>query len=336
MADNFNIWLAAPSQWIKQDGRARGGWNIRFDGRYSYYEPGDAPRKVAGPFQEPAEAADAAEEVLRRVGIAGQSYVELRYNGDNQAHTTIFLLEKEGQECTYGVWNSDNAPWPIFYPEGNPYGEMLDGIPEGFMPEEDADEAHDDENSDGFGDTDEDSKLMDLSNDGSEDSEDDDSEDEMDDDESDDDTGDDDENDPDEDEINTDDDSDSEDAEDDENGDPEEDEDGDDEEEVEMPRLNLFAKMKGPKGWRKRAEAEELLDRNVFGFKVGVLNPDGDTPGQQEKDVRVHVDFIETDDSRGSGVLRMRLPKSVTLDDFKQTGGGWIVVNVPYVDADDA
>lgn len=377
MAQNFNLWIGKPRIWRKQDGRVHSGWGYFSGSKYeSAYVEGDAPRKVAGPFVEPAEAADVAEDYLRRFGTEGQSWAELRFNGTDEPHSMIFFMENE----MFGVWNTASAKWPIYYPEG-PYGTMLEGYPEGFSPDEGEGKRDSDDSADGFGDTDEEAEVMDLSNDGSEEDddsdnveEDDDAEDEFseddeaedeastEDDDADDEIEKDGDQEPDEDEINTDDEEDddsnepetedgpdeeddSSESEDDpdENGDDDDmdsdsededddsdDEDENDEEEVEMPRLKIFAKMRGPKGWRKRADAEELLDRNVFGFKVGVLNEDGETPGQQEKDVRVHVDFIEADDSRKSGVLRMRFQKGVSLDDFKQTGGGWITVEVPY------
>ena len=99
-----------------------------------------------------------------------------------------------------------------------------------------------------------------------------------------------------------------------------------------MPRLTIFAKMRGPKGWRKRAEIEDLNDRNVFGFKVGVLDPDGETPGTQEYNVRTEIQFIENDNDRTTGSLRIKLPDGITTDDFIQLKSGWLVVDVPYYD----
>lgn len=108
------------------------------------------------------------------------------------------------------------------------------------------------------------------------------------------------------------------------------DDDGDDDGEPPM-RLPIFAKMRGPKGWRKRAEAEDLNLKNTFGLKVGVLHPEGETPGKQEADVRCEIQFVETDEQRTHGTLRIKLPETVTLDDFMQSGK-WITVNVPYTD----
>lgn len=106
----------------------------------------------------------------------------------------------------------------------------------------------------------------------------------------------------------------------------------DEAEQAEPPvRLPIFAKMRGPKGWRKRSDAEDLNMKNVFGLKIGVTNPEGATPGQQEKDVRCEIQFIETDELRTHGTLRIKLPEGITPDDFT-FARGWMEVGVPYQD----
>lgn len=348
--DTFTVWLAKAS------------------GIYA----GDKPVQVAGnrTYAEPAQAADVAEHELQRFGFEGESYAEIRFNGDIEPHTMIFFLKSQDGIPTYGVWNTGSALWPIFYPE-SPYGTMLEGWPEGFEPPEIESDTSGDSEDDGFGETDEDSNLMNLSNDGSEDDEDADEDDDDGDDEEDenDDESDEEDDDEIEEEDSTDDSSEDEDEEADESEDPDDDEDedeisdegeedadeldeegdedgdgenedeedeSDDEEETEMPRLNIFAKMRGPKGWRKRADAEELLDRNVFAMKVGVLDDDEElTPAQREKNVRAHVEFIESDADRKSGTLRIKLPRGMTLDDFTQTKSGWITAAVPYYDPEE-
>lgn len=345
MADNFSIWIARPNMWYKRDGRSRGGWSY-----LSYYCEGDAPRKVGHGFREPVEAADLAEEYLTKFGTPGQTYAELRFNGDKEPHTVICYLENEN----FGVFNAPLAKWPMFYPEGGS-GTMLDGIPAEFVDPDLADEGTpEDENSDGFGDVDEDSKLMDLGADPNESESDDDSDEDDDLDEEDEDAEDEDdftddepedaepenedeaddgdEADPDKDEGESESDDEGE-------NDSESDEESDDEmeEEMELPRLRLFAKMRGPLGWRKRADLEELNDRNVFAMKVGVLRDEDDlTRAQQERDTFVHVEFVEKDENRKSGILRLRLPDGMTLEDFKQTGSGWITAEVPLPREDES
>lgn len=351
MADNFHVWLAKPHTWVKADNRAKGGWLYM-----GLPSPGDAPRKVAGPFDEPAEAADAAEDVLDRYGSPNQSYAEIRYNGDKQPHTILFLLEDEKGERSFGVWNTESARWPFFYPPGSASGISMEGWPEGFETNYDDPDSQDGETSgedSGFGAEDENSEVMDLGGDGE-----DDAADEGDDDEgTGDDEGTDDQTDDEIDEGDDDDEADEdgeEETEEEDSGEVEEDEedfefhDGDDDsdgddpsdsdeeaeedgQDEEMPRLIIFAKMRGPKGWRKRAEAEELLERNVFALKVGVLNPDEElAAAKQEAELVAHVEFVESDDDRGAGLLKLKLPTGVTLEDFKQTKNGWITARVPY------
>lgn len=334
--DNFSVWLAKPTWWprLVREGRWVTG---------PEYVEGDAARKIAGPYGEPAEAADVAEKLLKQFGREGQSYAELRFNGDKEPHTVIFLMEDE----IFGVWNTESSRWPLFYPSAG-YGTMLEGWPEGFESEIDADEEGDES---GFGDEDEDSDVMDLSGgmDEDEDMDDDEDEDEGEIDEVDEDyedesdTADDLEEDEDSDEeseIDSDDDQGDDDE--DENEDEEEDSEGDEgddesdnqdgDEEDEMPRLNIFSKMKGPKGWRKRADAEELNIRNVFGFKVGVLDPDEDkTPAKREQELVTHIEFIEDDDRRSGGILRVKLP---TVGDVREIEwekkGGFYEAFIPY------
>lgn len=336
---DFHVWLARPKMgWPKKaHGRsADDAQNYVMDS----YEPNpmkSQPRRIAGPFVEPAEAADFAEEILKRFGKEDQSWCELRYYGE--PHTLIFYLEGE----IFGVWNTEHSEWPIFYPTSE-YGVMLDGYPEGMEPMAEGDAESD---SDGFGDEDEDSDIMDLSGgmeddeDASDAEEDDDAEDEFsEDDESDedifaeDDEGEDEIEDEDSDDgdVETEDDEPEEDEGDGrDESDEETDEQGENEEETEMPRLNIFAKMRGPKGWRKRADAEELLERNAFGFKVGVLDPDEEkTNAQREKEIVAEVQFIEDDSMREAGILRMKLP-TVNPDEIQwRKRGAFIEAVIPY------
>lgn len=305
MADQFTIWFAE----VK----------------------GDAPRKQSGTYNEPAEAADEAEKFLSRWGLAGESFAEIRFNGDSEPHSVIFLIDNS-RPPTFGIWNTPSAMWPIFYPE-SPYGVMLEGNP--FK--------GDDEDNGGEHKKDEDSDKMKL--DGMDDEEDDGEDDEIDEEDYDEEDGDDEESPEDENEEEDEDDEFDDEGEEEgsdegeegddelEDDDAEEDSDDENEKEAEMPRLNIFGKMRGPKGWRKRADAEELNDRNVFGLKIGILDPEADKPGQQERNVLAHVEFIESDTTRDHGILKLRLPEGVSLDDFTQTKAGVITVKVPYQEA---
>lgn len=300
-------------------------------------EADELPRKRAKGFMEPAEAADTAEELLKTEGVPGVSFAEIRYNGDKEPHTVVFYMEAD----TYGVWNTNAATWPIFYSEDNPYGIMLAGNP--FADAEGGDEHESD-----FGDFSEDSDKLDLSedaaeadDDGDDATEDDDAEDEIDvpdeDDESEDEIEDEDEDtdeeEEDEDEDENDDESDSDASSDDsdsESDDGEDESDDDeDEEEAEMPRLKIFAKLRGPLGWRKRAEAEELQERNVFSMKLGVVNEEAEKPAKQEAETFAEITFVERDEQRGSGNLILKLPEGITPEDFI-VKGRTIQVELPY------
>lgn len=299
MDDNFTVWFAE--------------------------HRGDKPHRVGVQvFAEAAEAADRAELELTRHGIGQESYCEIRFNGDSEPHTIIFLMDDE-EPPTLGIWNTASAMWPMYYADGssgimledNPIGENSgehkkdddsDRMDLGGMDDEEAD-TESEGDSEEFPDTDDE----DEEGDEDEESEEDENTEEGSDDESDD---------SDEDEGS---DEDEEDGVDDEEGENET-----DQEEAEMPRLNIFGKMRGPKGWRKRAEAEDLNERNVFGLKIGILDPEAEKPGQQERNVVAHVEFIESDTTRDHGILKLRLPDGVTLEDFTQTKAGVISVKVPY------
>lgn len=320
-------------------------------------------------IREPAEAADIAEQWLQTYGVPGESYAEIRFNGDPIPHTTIVLLEREGREwVVYGVHNSEHAQWPIFYQEGDIHGIPMDELPpliesdqakrkqqaesekkaksdEGNMKldeieeEDDGDEGTEDEEvpeedgeEDDFSDEDE------QGDENSEDGEDEETEGDEDDGSEDDDAEDERDHGGEEDDGDSDEDGDEDTEDEDENseGDEEaEDVEGDgddeqesDEEETEMPRLNIFAKLRGPLGWRKRAEAEELNERNMFAMKLGIVDPEGETPSKQEHEVFAEVQFIETDEDRTGGLLKLKLPEGVEFSE--RTKAGWITARIPY------
>lgn len=303
-------------------------------------------------FREPAEAADRAETWLNDNGEPKQSFCDLLFNGDLEPHISIFLLGPN----KYGVWNRENIPWPFQYvDEGGSTGpsdwrleihpkfiaEGADEIPP--APEEDEGshkkgdstkmkiDGQDDEEdeSDSEDEEGEDEDWDDEDDDGSENGSDDDTDDDEEDDE---DEGDDQGEDDGEGEEEEPDESDDDEIDEDEEG-GEGDEDSEEESESEMPRLTIFAKMRGPKGWRKRADAEELNETNVFGFKVGVLDPEGETPGTQEYNVRAEIKFVENDETRTYGILQITLPEGVILEQNPKTGK-WLA-QVPYYDEEE-
>ena len=295
--------------------------------RDRYWQAGGKGRKVAGPFAEPAEAADAAEMWLERQGLMNQSYCELRLNGDPKPHTVICYMPNH----EFGIWNTEVSRWPIFYPESGSYL-MLGDFP--FQVEEDGNTWEEEKGADKKQKSEDEGnmKLDEVEDDGAEEEE------SESDDESEADSGDDGSDDSDEDETDADEsgEGDDEDAEEDADADEEdegesdsEDESDDDQEsEVEMPRLGIFAKFRGPLGWRKRAEAEELKLKNIFALKLGVLDPEGEKPTQQEREVFAEMQFIESDEDREAGILKLRLPEGVEFSE--PTKSGWISARIPY------
>lgn len=269
---------------------------------------------------EPGEAVDYAEDWLSHQGIPGQSFVEITFNGDTEPHTTVYLLD----ESQLGILNAPKAEWPVFYPETGPQGNlMLRGNP---WPDSEEPKAEIESEGDEGEEEDETSVDLDLGDD-----EDGDEEDEQED-ESEDDSE---EDGADEDEdISDDEDGDSDDDEEGEgDSEGESENEGDEESEDEMPRLKIFAKMKGPLGWRKRAEAEDLDTRNVFAFKVGVLDPDEEkTAGKREQELVAHVEFVETDEDRAAGLLRIKLPTMPLKEEgwAFELKSGFLTMRVPY------
>lgn len=247
----------------------------------------------------PEAAADMAEVWLLRYGVPGKSSVEVFFNGDDKAHSIYYLSGPE----EFTVFNTTQCRWPVEYPEG--YGTNAEGalwdLPD---PDAKSDENSEDEAEKGKHKKDDDADSMDLG------AEDDDTEQGYEDEEN---EGADDDNSENESESDGDED------------------DSDEENEMELPRLTVFAKMRGVTGWRKRSEAESENTINKFAWRIGVLQgEEGDRPSYREKNIRLEVEFIERDDKREAGTLRLRVPEGV---EFIQAGR-WITAQIPYKDED--
>lgn len=264
------------------------------------------PYMVSEPFLEPVEAVDVAEGIMRARGIVDQSYAALVFNGDEEIHAMLFYL-KDG---IVGILNTERARWPVFMLGESDAGTVLSDSPwevaGGNATVEDSSNKEKDD----------DAEVMKIEEheDEPEDEEDDDWDDEGDD----------------EDEIEPDV-TEDEDAEDD--TEPEEGDEGDEdseegEEEAEMPRLKIFGKFRGPKGWRKRAETDHEKDMNFMGVTFGVLDEDAAKPAAQEKDKRVVVEFREFDLARKRGELRIKVPAGVEF----HRKGKWLHAEIPYYD----
>jgi hypothetical protein len=263
------------------------------------------PDAEAGPYTEPASAADWAEQWLLTNGTPDESFVDLYFNGEPNIHSSIYLLTKNGQNG-FGVLNSSHAKWPFEYMQGEgdvlmpgqePFGRDTD---EWLPGDSDEDETSDDADTMDLG---ADEKTSDKGGDDSEEMPEDeeDNEDEIDEDLDESDAG--------------------------ETGETDDDG-GESDDEKEVSRMTIFGKFRGPKGWRKRAETDPEREQNVFSVRFGVLNATGHTTASQERDSRVEIRFIERDARRDAGELRIRVPEGVSFRDY----GKWLVAEIPYKD----
>ena len=250
---------------------------------------------VVGRYMEPVEAIEAAEAFLQAYGEAHKSHAEVRFNGDREPHYLLFHL---GPGRT-GLFNTDACRWPVFNIEGTASRrDQLAEIPwdisdsERKVESEGAKEKRDVEKAEKRK-TDEDAKTLRLDAErdegDKEDSEDADSPEYQDSEEP---EGDDGTADADEDSPDT---GGSEDRDDGEGG-------GD-----EPMRLKFYAKMRGPKGWRKRADSDPEREVNSFTWRVGTVEDD------REGKYIARAVFRETDDERTTAKLTVNYPEWATV-----------------------
>jgi hypothetical protein len=269
-------------------------------------------RPLTRGFSEPAEAIDRAEFFLQSSGIPNESYCEVFFNGEPEPHYRVFLLPPDHGQTTFGLLMTKAAKWDVSYPQG--YGVNLEMPPPWYQTQEQAEgptpteqeQEKQQEAEDGKHEKDDDADSMDMG-------------------------GDDDEED---DDFNEDEDGDDEAEDDDESGtegDGESDSEGEGDED-ELPRLTFFSKMRGPKGWRKRAESDSERDSNRFEFRVGVLDPDDSRrDSARERDVRVRVQFSEHDLQRDKAELRILVPENAEWE----MKGRWMVTEIPLYEDED-
>lgn len=62
-------------------------------------------------WDEPVEAANAAEDWLKGSGVRGQSFVEVYFNG---ARRPLFVV-RYLPDTAFGIWNAFDNPWPLKY-----------------------------------------------------------------------------------------------------------------------------------------------------------------------------------------------------------------------------
>lgn len=281
------------------------------------------PDATGGPWPESVHGVEWAEAWLLENGKAHESFVDLYFNGESVIHTSVYYLEAGwgGVPPLFGIANSSKARWPVEYVYGegvtmsggeDEFGRILDE----WMPG-DSDEDETDNTEPTSGSTPE--KKADTESKGESDEfpvEENDEDEE--------------ESEPEEDQWE--DEEDSEDENDEQDGSSGKDsDDGDGEEDSEMPRLMLFAKMRGPKGWRKRAETDHERSVNRFGLKIGVLDESAGTSARQERDNMIEVSFTEMDSNRFEGELKVKLPDGI---EFHRRGNHFVAA-IPYLGKDE-
>lgn len=258
------------------------------------------PIQVMGAWDEPIEAIEAAEAFLSAYGTPGRAHAEIRFNGDPTAHTLLFLLTKDH----IGIFNTEAVRWPVFYIQGmsqfqdmlyEPQWEVDYGQKEFQEQAEERETSQAEEQGSSMG---EDQAPGENSSPGTGQAQHEDSEesDEEDDDQA-------------EDEIP-----------------PEPGDRGEDD--PEPMRLKFFAKMRGPKGWRKRAESDPERDRNTFVWRVGLLNEDG----SEVLGPLLNIIFIERDTDRNTATLKITVPPDATMvedGDFILRHGNKIEIHIP-------
>jgi hypothetical protein len=292
-----------------------------------YTKPGAKPLPVANQFQEAVEAIEYGEELIgNHQGSKPGAKVEVYFNSDTEPHSILYLTH----DLVFGIWNRVNAPFPVSYAEGTGNGvdipsamEFEAGFPE-YVETRDKDKAREKkEGSKGEEKRDDDSDEMKIKEPPPADHYDDDSDE---DDTEDDDSGAEEPQDEPQDVGGDSDPSDEDEGTEDESGDEGEpsDEGGNGEDEKEKPRVNLFAKFRGPKGWRKRAENDPERGENQFVLRVGKLLENG----TEDKQPLVVVNFKEVDEQREFGTLTIRLPEGVELKAAKK--GRTYLAIIPY------
>lgn len=242
-------------------------------------------------FKESFQAVDWIEERVISEGIPGDSYGKVTFGTESKPHHFVYFMEDE----TIGIQNTKVAKWPVIVEDENGSSDHPQtNIPPEFDPQDfgapnpfsesdtGADEADEADEEDEEDVSDDETSLPDQT--------------EEDDDGNDDETMDN-ENADAEAESETD-----EDADDDEDN-PSEDS------EKEIPVI--FAKMRGPKSWRKRAETDPEKPVNLFKFVIGVLRQDDTlTTAKQEADRQVTVEFRQKGDE---GKLKIIIPSYAEL-----------------------
>jgi len=69
-------------------------------------------------------------------------------------------------------------------------------------------------------------------------------------------------------------------------------------------RLTFFSRLRGPRGWRKKAETNPETEFQTFVWRVGIQ----DEEGREARKPLVNAVFRETDENRTTARLTLSLP----------------------------
>lgn len=309
-----------------------------------------AERELPVTFDEPVEAVEYAENFIGK--FSPPAWAKIYFNGETEPQHLLVLQGKTpGGTPIFGLFNTETVRWPVYYPPSGDSGMLsLDDLPaelqEIAMKSPDADKSEkgedatkmkldskEEEDEKGIDDDDEEDTDEGGTDEGTDDEEsagedeeefdnDDEAEDSWEADEADEDAT--------EEEQGGEEDGDFSGGESDEEGedDSEDESDDDGEDEVEMPRLNIFAKIFTPSGARKRAEIKTENERNRFRVVFGIVNDEAEKVKEQEREQFASVTFIESDDDRANGTLMLTVPEEAW--ETMEIKGRTITLKVPY------
>lgn len=255
--------------------------DAEFRAQWFFYAEDTKPQEFQAGFKESYQAVDWIEAKLLQEGIPGDSFGKVTFGVEPKPHHYVYFMDTED----IGIQNTKSAQWPVTVEEGDGRNMADDFNPEDWAPNEitlDYDTDAEPETTEDDDDEDDDDTVMeDHAEEGDDEAEIDEGG-----------TGDEDESDDNE---------------------SDEPDDADDEADEKEPPV-IFAKMRGPKAWRKRAETDPEKPVSFFKFVLGILDMDETlTPAKREADKQVTVEFRQKGDE---GVLKIRIPSYAELKEI--------------------
>lgn len=272
--------------------------DVEFRALWFFYAEDTKPTAFQAGFKESYQAVDWIEAELLKKGIPGDSFGKVFFGNEPKPHHYVYFMETED----IGIQNTKSAQWPVTVEEGDGRNMADDFNPEDWgAAASDVESLVDllEDEIDGTLDSDADAEPE-MEDDDDEDDDDIDVEDHAEEGDGEaeideggtGDTGDDDESDDDE---------------------SDDSDDADDEADEKEPPV-IFAKMRGPKAWRKRAETHPEKPVSLFKFVLGILSADETlTPAKREADRQVTLEFRQKGDE---GTLKIRIPSYAELKEI--------------------